>query len=216
MESEIASAIAKAAAGLAPAEYCVLWIPHWSTCMAKTEWAAWAQAVFSVLAIYVALSVANRQRRAEMKREAQVHNARAFVVKTAVALVVVETRHIAEEMSKRWGDAIRLGFAPGSIESLKREVVALEFPTEDKLLLLAHSWPVASQHLVLAQSYWTYLVKMLDKRLTDNYQVTPKDFAALKLQLSDVVRSLDRGACELGSQGYMVALQSDPDSEGKR
>lgn len=38
------------AQGVAP-EYCFLWINHWATCMTKSEWSGWMQAVFSVAAI---------------------------------------------------------------------------------------------------------------------------------------------------------------------
>lgn len=36
-------------------EYCFLWIPHWSTCMTKIEWATWMQVGVGVLAVYAAV-----------------------------------------------------------------------------------------------------------------------------------------------------------------
>jgi hypothetical protein len=42
------------------AEYCLLSIQWWPACMSKGEWANWAQAVFSVLAIVGAFLVANK------------------------------------------------------------------------------------------------------------------------------------------------------------
>lgn len=37
-------------------EYCFLWVNHWSTCMTRAEWAAWAQAIVGLVAIRAALS----------------------------------------------------------------------------------------------------------------------------------------------------------------
>lgn len=35
-------------------EFCLLSIPHWSTCMTKSEWAAWAQVFVGIVAIWAA------------------------------------------------------------------------------------------------------------------------------------------------------------------
>lgn len=53
-----------------PPEFCFLWINHWSTCMAKSEWASWLQAVFSVIAIAAATAIAARQNRHAMTLQA--------------------------------------------------------------------------------------------------------------------------------------------------
>jgi hypothetical protein len=59
---EIYNGMARAVEAAKPAqEYCLLWIPHWSACMTKAEWSGWMQAIGSVLAIYVAVRIANRQ-----------------------------------------------------------------------------------------------------------------------------------------------------------
>ena len=42
-------------------EYCFLWIDWWATCLTKSEWAAWIQAIFSILAIFGSAYIANRQ-----------------------------------------------------------------------------------------------------------------------------------------------------------
>jgi hypothetical protein len=39
------------------AEYCLLWMDHWSTCMTKGEWSSWAQAIGALLAICVAIAL---------------------------------------------------------------------------------------------------------------------------------------------------------------
>ncbi len=57
--TEIYNGIARAVEAAKPAqEYCFLWIPHWSACMTKSEWSGWAQAIFSVLAIYFSSRIA--------------------------------------------------------------------------------------------------------------------------------------------------------------
>lgn len=39
----------------AAAEYCFLWINHWSFCMTKSEWSGWVQAIGSIAAIVFAV-----------------------------------------------------------------------------------------------------------------------------------------------------------------
>ncbi len=45
----------------APPEFCLLWIEHWSTCMTKSEWAGWMQAIGTVAAIAVAIAIPWKQ-----------------------------------------------------------------------------------------------------------------------------------------------------------
>jgi len=60
--------IVSAAEAAKPAqEYCFLWINHWSTCMTKGEWSGWMQAVGSVIALAVALSIPYLQKRIERR-----------------------------------------------------------------------------------------------------------------------------------------------------
>lgn len=50
-------------------EFCLLGIQHWSTCMTKSEWSGWMQAVFSVVAILASSYVAWRLFRAEVREK---------------------------------------------------------------------------------------------------------------------------------------------------
>lgn len=50
-------------------EYCLFWIDHWALCMPRADWAAWVQAVGSVVAILVAVAVASQQYRSNLKTE---------------------------------------------------------------------------------------------------------------------------------------------------
>ena len=67
----------------ASTEYCFLWLNHWSTCMTKSEWSGWVQAVGSVLAIagagmllYLQLRATKRQAlEVEQRRLMRRHNA---------------------------------------------------------------------------------------------------------------------------------------------
>jgi hypothetical protein len=54
----------------APAEYCLLWIPHWATCMQKGEWSGWAQAIGAMLALALAIGLPARAR-ADSRKDAQ-------------------------------------------------------------------------------------------------------------------------------------------------
>lgn len=55
---------------MATEEFCFLGITHWLTCLSKAEWAAWTQAVFSVLAIAAATGIAARQNRHAVQLQA--------------------------------------------------------------------------------------------------------------------------------------------------
>ncbi|WP_156179791.1 hypothetical protein [Delftia lacustris] len=57
--NEIYNGIAKAVEAAQPAqEYCLKYFDQtWRTCMTKAEWSGWAQAVFSVFAIFIAAIV---------------------------------------------------------------------------------------------------------------------------------------------------------------
>ena len=46
--------------------FCFLFIQHWSTCLQKNEWAAWAQAALSALAILASVLIVNRQHRKQL------------------------------------------------------------------------------------------------------------------------------------------------------
>ncbi|WP_448677311.1 hypothetical protein [Delftia acidovorans] len=73
--SEIYNGIATAVEAAKPAqEYCLKYLDQtWGTCMTKAEWSGWAQAVFSVAAIFsgfIALFVASAlQRKVEKEKE---------------------------------------------------------------------------------------------------------------------------------------------------
>lgn len=49
-------------------EYCLFFLNQWPTCMTKSEWSGWAQAVFSVLAIIAAILIARAQHNADKRQ----------------------------------------------------------------------------------------------------------------------------------------------------
>ncbi|MGF6211820.1 hypothetical protein [Comamonas sp. 4034] len=70
--NQLVTAIGEAVANARPAqEYCLLWgdlqINSWWSCMTKSEWSGWMQAIFGALAILssalLAIWIANRERR---------------------------------------------------------------------------------------------------------------------------------------------------------
>ncbi|WP_370682227.1 hypothetical protein [Comamonas sp. GB3 AK4-5] len=66
---QVIEGIGKAIVAVSPAqEYCALWIDSWATCMTKSEWSGWVQAIGSVLAICAAVWVFSLQQRAEHNR----------------------------------------------------------------------------------------------------------------------------------------------------
>ncbi|KGG86711.1 hypothetical protein [Comamonas thiooxydans] len=55
---QVIGGIGRAVAATKPApEYCLFWIDHWSTCMTKSEWSGWMQAIGSIAAIVFALTL---------------------------------------------------------------------------------------------------------------------------------------------------------------
>lgn len=71
------------AAGAAkpPQEYCFLWIDWWATCMTKSEWSGWMQAIFSVVAILFSGYMVRYQLRHQqlMVKKSAVSRIRTFV-----------------------------------------------------------------------------------------------------------------------------------------
>ncbi len=56
--NQLAGALSQVAGAIKPAsEICLLWIDFWATCMTKSEWAAWMQAIGSLIAIGVAVAI---------------------------------------------------------------------------------------------------------------------------------------------------------------
>jgi hypothetical protein len=56
-------------ANTAAVEYCLLWVPHWSMCMTKSEWATWVQGVGTVAAIAVSAGFVLWQHRNDKKKK---------------------------------------------------------------------------------------------------------------------------------------------------
>lgn len=54
------------------ADYCLLWIDHWSTCMPRVEWSAWTQAIGAIVALFVAVGIASKQAR-DLRRTQLAH-----------------------------------------------------------------------------------------------------------------------------------------------
>ncbi|MFP5444340.1 MAG: hypothetical protein ACLGIY_12240 [Betaproteobacteria bacterium] len=56
--NQLVEALARALDSAKPAqEYCFLWIDWWATCMTKTEWAGWMQAIGAVTALGIAIGL---------------------------------------------------------------------------------------------------------------------------------------------------------------
>ncbi|WP_157759999.1 hypothetical protein [Delftia acidovorans] len=65
---DIYNGIARAVEAAKPAqEYCFFWIPHWSTCLTKSEWASWIQA-FGILSFLYGPWILSKLRRKRLKR----------------------------------------------------------------------------------------------------------------------------------------------------
>jgi hypothetical protein len=63
--------VVEAAASAAPPEYCFLWIDHWTTCMSKSEWSGWAQAIGSLIGLAIAVGVPWVQHSQDRRAEAR-------------------------------------------------------------------------------------------------------------------------------------------------
>lgn len=95
-----------------PPEFCLAFVDTWATCMTKSEWSGWAQAVFSVLAILAAVTIAEvqhwRQRKADSKR----HWEERLVIGRACFLAAEEAGstidYIARQLRAHKGQRYRL------------------------------------------------------------------------------------------------------------
>lgn len=86
-EAEALTTIATAAQ---PAEYCLLWVNWWATCLTKSEWAGWMQAVGAIVAIVFAYRLGQAQLAMARQLEAERRNASDYRVLGALQLASQE------------------------------------------------------------------------------------------------------------------------------
>lgn len=100
------------------AEYCLLWT---DICLASDTWAAWAQAVFSVLAIVVAIWIPTGMARAVRKDRYY-----------AIVYLITAVEQRAMQLTKSIGDRKILAGSVGRDEEFDRLVEAIKsIPTHD-------------------------------------------------------------------------------------
>lgn len=90
---QVIDGIGKAVAATKPTqEYCFLWIDHWSTCMTKSEWSGWMQAIGAVAAILGSLYIATRQERKQLHlaKKSSVARVRLFVSNVSASVVTLK------------------------------------------------------------------------------------------------------------------------------
>lgn len=67
-----------------PPEFCLLWIDHWTTCMTKSEWSGWAQALGAIAALAITLFLWRRSESQEGRKAEK--NLRTFAGSLATSL----------------------------------------------------------------------------------------------------------------------------------
>lgn len=110
---QIGQAVAKATQAT---EYCLFYAQWWPLCMSRAEWAAWLQAVFSVIAIAAAVYVPWKQHKMALRQrdEAEVEQRARTIFALALTLRFAHENAIAFE--GRLKHSLSFGGLPDSYE----------------------------------------------------------------------------------------------------
>lgn len=131
-------------------DYCFLWIHRWWpwtdpwwACMQKSEWSAWAQAIFSVAAILAAIGIALWQRKTEQAAAQATARATVMVVGAAIdskvhMLIATLTAVLDEHSNPSRPTAVERG------QFVQALFAKAELPTEEQILLMTGAMPNAA------------------------------------------------------------------------
>jgi hypothetical protein len=129
-------------------EYCLFWINWWATCLTKSEWSSWVQALGTILALVVAGLLAwwevHRRRIEEGVRVGDALMARVAILDVLLTQLTVFLRTLREH-----GDAAapsRYGAYRGLVNILEeaRKIELREMPTHASVLALTNARSVVA------------------------------------------------------------------------
>lgn len=142
------------------ANYCLFFIQHWSTCMSKSEWASWAQATFSVLAILGAFWIARHQIAKQQRFQRMAERAAAEVVAAAVDIPVATCLDASKRLKDSCTHCLK-NKQPLSFSIYVDLLERAQLPTESQILLLTPEIPAGSVALAQARHQLDFLREML-------------------------------------------------------
>lgn len=149
-----------------PPDYCLLWIDHWSTCMPRSEWPGWVQAVGSVFALLLGVWVVRVQARLARQLDAE----RDAEKVRSLARLLHAAADAAESWLRQWTREEGLPDSDALHRSMRRYMAAhmlFKSLTVDQIMN-----QVAVNALLEARE----LISDLGERITPSYFELPPDW----------------------------------------
>lgn len=154
-------------------DYCLFWIDSWVTCMPKSEWATWVQAIGSVLAIVFSVWVVTKQHNLELRRQKVAELAKALAHRRGVVQLVDGICAVAKkiqvfclncaEAHKKSAEELHLGLRSLGNAMDELEAVVNAVAGVDHLQFEEHS---VIESLIVAESSGRVLLKVGKRALT--------------------------------------------------
>ena len=173
-------------------------IDWWATCMTKGEWSGWMQAIFSVLAILGAITIAwwqhHKAARHIRLRDLAVGSVAADTVTLNVAVAVGLLEAYLPKWEQSLADLGRLTMCDERADELQ----AVNMPTDEQLNLIANVWPDDARMFAISRSQMTELISDLRLYRKASYEkrATPQDAELIIMEsrsLKDRLRNASDG-----------------------
>lgn len=127
-----------------PVEYCLFFVNHWTTCMQKTEWASWVQAIGAILAILAAVCLVAWERSdAYWQRRAA-----AQAVGSGMLVEVNQVLGLLAACANEFETALFDNSLAQSIQKHRELIAVLTLPQDSEVLVLAGALPKTAVHVV--------------------------------------------------------------------
>lgn len=129
-----------------PIEWCLLWMPP---CLPSSEWASWAQAIFSAAAVFAAIGLVWWQHRVAARQTLAAAQLAASGMLTLMDQAIGGTQSIVQGLNER----IAGHHAPANTpEYLSSVLATLPFPAREELTALNGALPVCAINLLRARN----------------------------------------------------------------
>lgn len=154
-------------------DYCLFNSDRFVPCMPQEDWASWTQAVFSVLALVVAIGIALYQTRKQHRRERAAQVAAAKVVAASLGVSISMAMTVLLSIKDSCTRSLKKA-EPMDMTSHRDSLEKVVLPSEAQVLLLAPVIPVGSVAMATANNYVMQLREMIDNRIQSDLGSVPK------------------------------------------
>ena len=139
-----------------PAEWCLLWQ---TPCLSSSEWASWAQAVFSAAAVLAAIGVVWWQHHVARRSALAAARLAASGLLTFIDQTIAGLQSVADEIKNRIEGADTLSSQPRHLATI---LGTLHLPAREDLLALISAAPDCSIRLLRASNSITQIRMALE------------------------------------------------------